>query len=76
MHDRGDSGKVKREIHTFDAFLCTSVALAVQSAKLTFNKSAPYDEELVSLITAMIKLRPEERPTISEVRRRAEEMRL
>lgn len=53
-----------------------SVALAVQSAKLNFNKSAPFDEELASLISSMIKLRPEERPNIKEIRRRAEEMRL
>lgn len=53
-----------------------SVALAVQSATVHFNKSAPYDDELASFIRAMIKVRAEERPSILEIRKRAEQLRL
>lgn len=44
-----------------------SVALAVQSARLKFNESAPYSKGLKLLIKNLIKPNPKERPGIKAV---------
>ncbi|KAI1729338.1 protein kinase domain-containing protein [Ditylenchus destructor] len=47
-----------------------SIALAVQSAKLKFEPDASFDTSVTDFISSLIKLDPNERPTISEVLQR------
>ncbi|KAF7636878.1 Protein kinase domain-containing protein [Meloidogyne graminicola] len=51
-----------------------SVALAVQSAKLVFNKTAPFNEEIISLISSLILVKPLDRPKILNIRKRVEQL--
>uniref|UniRef100_A0A915NYT9 non-specific serine/threonine protein kinase n=1 Tax=Meloidogyne floridensis TaxID=298350 RepID=A0A915NYT9_9BILA len=51
-----------------------SVALAVQSAKLSFNSSAPFSNDIITLISSLIKVFPQERPKIFKIKKIIEEM--
>uniref|UniRef100_A0A914HBI8 non-specific serine/threonine protein kinase n=1 Tax=Globodera rostochiensis TaxID=31243 RepID=A0A914HBI8_GLORO len=53
-----------------------SVALAVQSAKLNFDKDSPFDRSIAELIQSMVLILPSERPHISQIKRRVEQMHL
>ncbi|KHN76405.1 Glycosyltransferase 25 family member [Toxocara canis] len=44
-----------------------SIALAVQSGKITFEEQHPFSSKIVELIRTMLKVEPKERPTIQTV---------
>ncbi|KAL3090258.1 hypothetical protein niasHS_006710 [Heterodera schachtii] len=51
-----------------------SVALAVQSAKINFDTAVPINQHIAQLIQSMVLIRPSERPHISQIKRRVDQM--